>query len=198
MPAAPGGYRYHQTGSATVGSNTKQIPPDGTMKIDPVGADGNQSWHRFIDPSGPPSDTTFAFRNGGVFLVQTVQRTNAGGQQSSFTCTFNPPMASPPWPPTEHAAYRGHADCGQFTVDVSGQVSGRQDVTLDRTVRHTYVLSSNLTFHGQLEGTGTQTDWLDPGTSLILHEETSENGKYGGVIAFTAQSKSDLVSGKPQ
>lgn len=197
-PAASGTYRYHQTGSATVGSTTKPIPPDGTLRIDPAGSDGNQVWHRYIDPSGPPSDIVFAFRNGGIFIVQTVQRTNAGGQQSSFTCTFSPPMAAPPWPPTAGSTFQGHGDCGQFTVDVAGQVSVGRDVVLDGATHHTFQLSSNLTFHGQLEGSGRQVDLLDPATSLTLHEETAESGKYGGVVTFAAQSKSDLVSTKPQ
>lgn len=197
-PARAGTYRYRQTGSATVGSSSKPVPPEGTLTIDAASADGNQVWHRSVDPSGPPSDTTFAYRNGGVFILQTVMRTNAGGQQTSFTCTFTAPLPAPPWPPRTGSTFQGHADCGQFTVDAAGKVTGERDVTLDGSSHHVFVLTTNLTFHGQLEGSGTQTDWLDPASSLVLHEETSDNGKYGGVFAFSAQTTSDLLSAKPQ
>lgn len=197
-PATPGTYRYRQSGSTTVGTSAQPIPPEGTLQIDRAGTDGTQVSHRAVDPNGPPSDSTFAFRNGGIFLTQTVLRTNAGGQQTTFTCTFNPPLPTPPWPPTVGATFQGHGDCGKFTVDVAGRVTGQRDVPLDNVSHHVYVVSSTLTFHGQLEGSGTQTDWFEPASRLTLHEEATQNGKYGGVVSFASHSVSDLLSEHPQ
>jgi len=181
-----------------VGTSSQAVPAEGTLRIDPAASDGTQVSHRTVDPNGPPSDSVFAFRNGGIFLTQTVLRSNAGGQQTTFICTFNPPLPTPPWPPTVGATFQGHGDCGKFTVDVSGRVTAQQDVRLDNASHHVYVVSSTLTFHGQLEGSGTQTDWFDPATTLTVHEESTQNAKYGGVVSFASHTVSDLLSEHPQ
>lgn len=197
LPAKPGTYRYHQTGEATFGTSTQPVPPEGTLKVDPASSDGNQVSHRTVDPNQPPSDTVVAFRNGGVFLIRIVIRANAGGRETAFTCTFDKPMATPPWPPKVDDTYGGHADCGQFTIDVAGRVTSNKDVSLQGATHHTFVLSSTLTFHGQLEGSGSQTDWLEPTTSLVLHNESAQSGTYGGVVKFSTHATSDLLSTTP-
>ena len=193
VPATPGTYKYRQSGTTTFGSSTKPVPAEGTAKIDPVSAQGTQTLHRTVDSSQPPSDTVFLFRDGGVFLTQIVQRSNATGQTTTFTCTFAPPMPTPPWPPTVGGSYQGHADCGSFTIDVHGSVQGTK-TALGRTA---FVLGSTLAFHGQLEGSGTQTDWVDPTSSLILHEDTSQSLTYGGFVHIAGTVTSDLESLTP-
>ena len=197
QPAAPGLYRYRQSGSSTFGSTTKPVPTEGTLRIDPIGSDGNQVEHRTTDPSAPPSDTTFAFRNGGVYLVQIVLRSNAGGHTQTFTCNFSPPMASPPWPPTVGSSFGGSATCNGFTVDVKGKVTGTRDVAVGGASHRTFVLDSTLAFHGQIEGSGTQLDWADPATSLILHQENSMKGNYSGFVTFSSHDTSDIESTHP-
>lgn len=197
LPAAPGTYRYRQSGTTTIGTSTKPVPAEGGLKIDPASGDGNQVSHRSVDPSQAPSDTVYAFRNGGVFIVQIVMRANAGGQTQTFTCTFAPPLPSPPWPPKVGSTFAGHADCGTFTLDVSGSVPGTKDVTLDGTTHHTFVIDATIAIHGQIEGSGTQTAWLDPATSLVLHEQTSQKGTYGKVVSFNSSLTADLESAHP-
>ncbi|GAC1588540.1 MAG: hypothetical protein NVS3B21_04420 [Acidimicrobiales bacterium] len=197
LPAKAGTYRYHQMGEATFGTSTQPVPPEGSLKVDPASADGNQVSHRTVDPNQPPSDTVVAFRNGGVFLVRLVIRANAGGRETTFTCTFDKPLATPPWPPKVGDTYTGHADCGQFTIDVSGRVTAKKEVVLQQVTHHTFELMSALTFHGQLEGSGSQTDWLEPTSSLVLHNESTQNGTYGGVVKFSTHAISDLLSTTP-
>ena len=197
LPAKPGTYRYHQTGEATFGTSSQPVPPEGSLKVDPATPDGNQVSHRTVDPNQPPSDTVLAFKNGGVFLVRLVIRANAGGRETAFTCTFDKPLATPPWPPKVGDTYNGHADCGQFTIDVSGRVADQEDFSVQDTKHHTFRLVSALTFHGQLEGSGSQTDLLEPTTSLVLHNESSQSGTYGGVVKFSTHATSNLVSTTP-
>lgn len=158
---------------------------------------GNQTWHRAVDPAQPASDTVFSFRGGRIFLTQLVMRSNASGQTQTFTCTFNPGVPSPPWPPTVGETYQGHGDCGSFTVDVHGTVQATRNVSVGGVSHKAYVLVSTLAIHGQIEGSGSQTDWLDPVSSLILHEETAQQATYGGVFKFSGSTTSDLESTKP-
>lgn len=197
LPAAPGTYKYRQSGSTTFGSSTKPVPAEGTLLIDPAMANGDQVDHRTTDPGQPPSDTTFSFRGGGVFLVQQVMRTSVGGSEQTFTCTFNPPLPTPPWPPAVGRSYSGDANCGPFTVHAAGRVTGTHDVVIAGVTHHTYVLNTALTFQGQLAGSGTQLDWIDPATSLILHEAATTKANYAGLFAIASSVTSDIESTRP-
>src|SRR5439155_23910320 len=104
-PARAGTYRMRQSGSTTIGTSTQHPPPEGTLKIDPGGADGKQVWHRVVDPNQASNDTTVAFRSDGMFIVQTVLRQGSGGQQLTFTCNFDPGIPAPPWPPAVGKTY---------------------------------------------------------------------------------------------
>ncbi|MHB8463591.1 MAG: hypothetical protein ACYDH6_06220 [Acidimicrobiales bacterium] len=196
-PAAPGTYRYHQSGTTTLGSTTKPVPAEGSVLIDPVTSAGTQTSHRTVDSSQPPSDTVFSFQNGGVFITQLVMRSKIGSQTQTFTCTFTTPLPTPPWPPTVGAAYQGHADCGSFTIDVHGSVTGTKDVNVGGTTHRSFVLASSIVLHGQLEGTGSQNDWVDPATSLLLHEDASQRATYGGFVKLASSTSSDLESLHP-
>ena len=196
-PAAAGTYRYRQSGTSTFGGATKPVPSEGTLHVDAASSSGTQTWHRVVDPSQPPSDTVFLFHANGAFISQLVMRSKIGAQTQTFTCTFATPLASPPWPPTVGTSYQGHADCGAFTIDVRGSVTGTRDVNVSGAAHRTFVLASALAVHGQLEGSGTQTDWVDPATSLLLHEETSLSAVYGGFYKLGGSTTSDIESVTP-
>jgi hypothetical protein len=68
---------------------------------------------------------------------------------------------------------------------------------MDGTSHHAYILSTSAALHGQIEGTASQTDWLDPASSLILHEDSQTQGTYGGFVKFGGSTTSDLESTKP-
>jgi hypothetical protein len=166
------------------------------MTVDPADGAGAQTWHRVVDPGKWSSDSTFAYASGGPLLEVTTLRSSSGDVTISSTCTFSPPMPAPPWPPTVGAKFSGHADCGDFTVDVTGSITGTQDVVIDGGTRTTYVVSSQLTSQGHIESTGTETDWYDPASRLPLHVDAHQQGTYG-VVEFDQQLTSDLLSLKP-
>jgi hypothetical protein len=167
------------------------------MLIDRATSTGSQTWHRTVDAGQPASDTVFLFHGNGVFISQLVMRSKVGTQTQTFTCTFATPLPSPPWPATVGSSYQGHADCGAFTIDVHGSVTGTKDPTIGGATHHAYVLASSIVVHGQLEGSGTQTDWVDPATSLLLHEDSALSAVYGGFYKVGGSTTSDLESVKP-
>ena len=195
-PARAGTYRMRQSGSTTIGTSTQHPPPEGTLKIDPGGADGKQVWHRVVDPNQASNDTTLAFRSDGMFIVQTVLRQGSGGQQLTFTCNFDPGIPAPPWPPAVGKTYGGHGDCGSFTTDVSGRITGSRQVALDGKSIEVFVAETTITTHGQLESTGRQVNWFAPSLRLSVHDESHQKGSYGP-FGFSSDGTSDLISAKP-
>src|SRR5579884_1568378 len=193
---ATGTYRYRQSGSFTAGTQTGQLPAEGTFVVDPAKPDGTQVTHRYVDPSKPPSDTTLLFRPDGMFIVTTVDRSTTGGQTVSFTCTFNPPLPSPPWPAKVGSTFAGNGNCGSFTAQVNGRVDGTSQVTLDGASVLTYVIDSTIVTHGSLESTINEQDWFDPAIRFSTHVQTQTKGSYGP-FQFSGQSTADLESARP-
>ncbi|MGI8492346.1 MAG: hypothetical protein ACR2NJ_06265, partial [Acidimicrobiales bacterium] len=153
-----------------------------------------QVWHRYVDPSQSPADTTYSFLSSGVFLDKTVMK--AGSQDA--TCAFSPPLPVPAWPPTVGATFAGKATCTgvSLTVTVKGRITGTKDVTIDGSVHHTFVLDATESISGAVTGTGTQVAWVDPATSLVLHEVNTLQGNYG-VFSFSSTETGDLESTHP-
>lgn len=195
-PATAGTYRERQSGTSTAGATTKPVPSEGTLRVDAAKADGTQVWHRAVDPAQAPSDTTLSFRPDGMFIVSTITRASGGGASVSFTCTFEPPVPSPPWPPSVGATFGGHGQCQSFTADVSGRITGTRQVTLDGSPITVFVAESDLVTHGQVESTGHEVDWFSPALRLVVHNESQAKGTYG-VVSFASNVTSDLVSGRP-
>jgi hypothetical protein len=196
-PAAAGTYRYRQSGSAKVGNGQPSpAPGEGTLKVDAADGAGNQVFHRYLDPNGQPSDTFLAFRPDGVFLTKQILRLAAAGQNFEFTCTFNPPVASPPWPPAVGATFSGKGECGRFTADVSGRISGTRAVQLDGATIETFVIETTVTTSGQLTSTSRLVDWYSKAHRLQVHTESHQEGTYGP-FRFTSDLTADLISGRP-
>ena len=196
-PVPAGTYRYRQSGSATVGTSTQPAPAEGTLVADAAKSDGTQVFHRATDPSKPPSDATFVFRSDGMFIKSTVTRATAGTQTVSFTCTFDPPVPAPPWPPAVGKSFSADGNCGSFTAHVDGHITGQRQATVDGAPRTVYVVSTTIVTHGQVESTINQTDWFAPSLRLSLHVESHTKGTYGPV-AFSGDLTSDLESAKPR
>jgi hypothetical protein len=195
-PAAPGKYRYKQTGKTTVGNNASNVPPEGTAVIDPAKADGSQVVHRVVDADRSSTDSTFLFKPEGIFLKSTAMQSGSGFQSVTFTCTFNPPVPAPPWPPTVGATFAGKADCGNFTTEVKGKIDGTRKATVDGAPVDVFVATIAIVTHGQLESSGTEVQWFAPSTRLIVHTEGHTKGSYGP-FGFGSDVTSDLVSAKP-
>ena len=195
-PATPGKYRYKQTGKATIGNGSSNVPSEGTLGVDPAKPDGSQVFHRVVDPARSSTDTTFLFKPDGIFLKATSTQSGSGFQSVSFTCTFNPPMPAPPWPPTVGATFAGKANCGDFTTEVKGKVDGTRQATVDGAPVDVFVISVTVVTHGQLESSGTEVQWLAPSTRLVVHDESHQKGSYGP-FGFSSDVTSDLVSAKP-
>jgi hypothetical protein len=195
-PAAPGKYRYKQTGKATIGNNTSNVPAEGTLLVDPAKPDGSQVFHRVVDRDRSSTDTTFLFKPDGIFLKATSTQSGSGFQSVSFTCTFNPPVPAPPWPPTVGATFAGKADCGGFTTELKGKVDGARQATVDGAPVDVFVITVAIVTHGQLESSGTEVQWFAPSTRLTVHSETHQKGSYGP-FGFSSDVTNDLVSAKP-
>lgn len=191
-PLAPGTYHYRQTGSTKVGADSYESPPEGTSVADPPNADGTQVIHRYIDPEGKPSDATMRFGPDGIFMLETVVR--AGGTE--VRCTFDPPLATPAWPPTVGATSSGHGECGAFTTDVTSEITETRTVTLDGRSYDAVVVRSTITTSGQFESTSSQVDWFVPELRLSTHSETTSKGSFGA-FTFESAGTSDLLSATP-
>ena len=169
--------------------------------VDPVSPDGRQVFHRFVDPRGS-MDTTFAFRPDGIFLVSTVIGAGAGGGAAGagapggVTCTFDPPVPTPPWPPSVGARFSGHGECGLFAADLDGTVDATRRASLDGAALEVFVVTTRLTTHGGVESTATQVDWFAPSERLITHTESHASGT-AGPFAFGSELSADLVSARP-
>jgi hypothetical protein len=123
-------------------------------------------------------------------------QSGSGFQSVSFTCTFNPPVPAPPWPPTVGATFAGKADCGNFTTEVKGKIDGSRKATVDGAPVDVFVATISIVTHGQLESSGTDVQWFAPSTRLVVHSESHTKGSYGP-FGFASDVVSDLVSAKP-
>ncbi|HZU78964.1 MAG TPA: hypothetical protein VE991_03520 [Acidimicrobiales bacterium] len=199
-PAAAGTYHYAQSGSFTAAGSTQAIPPQGTIVVDAPTANGpgsyGQVWHSYVNPSQPPSDTTFAITPAGISVVSEVIRMTYGGQTQSFTCTFASPMTIVQWPPKVGYHFTGSANCGSFTVSASGSITGTQTASVGGSSVSTYVVTTNITTSGQVASTGTETDWFDPALGLDVHQATNQKGSFGP-FSFQSQATRDLTSTRP-
>ena len=193
QPATPGTYTFDQSGGVTATGFSSSEPPQGTLVVDPAQSDGVQAWHRYIDSSKPPADTDTQFRSNGPFILSATE----ASPQGNTTCTFNPALPAPPWPPVAGATSSSVGNCGSFTVSVQERISGTQNVTLkDGETFTVWVIDSTLNISGQVTGSGTQVDWYSPAIRMPVHEQVDINGNYNG-LAFQLHSVSDLVSSHP-
>ena len=191
-PLAPGTYHYRQSGSTKVGTDTFETPPEGTSVADAARGDGTQVHHRYVDPEGESSDVTLRFGADGIFILETVLRTG----QAEVRCTFDPPMASPPWPPSVGTTSSGHGECGAFTTDITSEITEARTVTLEGATYDAVVVESTLTTSGQLESTSHQVDWFVPELRMSTHTETDSTGSFGA-FTFESSGTSDLLSATP-
>lgn len=193
-PATPGTYTFDQQGGVTAPPFPSETePPQGTLVVEPAQSNGVQVWHRYIDTSKQPADTDMQFGSDGPFILSAGE----AGPQGNTTCTFNPPIAAPPWPPAAGKTFSSEGNCGSFDVAVQGKVTGSQSVTLkDGETFTAWVIDSTLTISGQVTGSGTQVDWYSPVLRLPLHEQVDMKGTYQGVN-FQLHSVSDLVNSHP-
>ena len=192
-PATPGTYTFDQSGGVTATGFSSSEPPQGTLVVDPAQSDGVQAWHRYVDPKNQPADTNTQFRSNGPFILSATE----ASPQGNTSCTFNPALAAPPWPPVAGATASAVGNCGSFTVSVQERITGTQNVTLkDGETFAVWVIDSTLNISGQVTGSGTQVDWYSPAIRLPVHEQVDINGNYNG-LGFQLHSVSDLVSSHP-
>lgn len=195
-PTAPGTYRYSQSGGFTALGSTHNVPAQGTIVVDAASSQGAgswmQVWHSYIDPTQPPSDTTFSISPSGFAIASEVIRM----QGQTFTCTFAPPMLVVNWPPTVGHQFSGSANCGSFTVQASGSISGTQQTSVGGSTVTAYVVTTNATTTGSVSASSTETDWLDPVHKLDIRQQTQEKGTYQG-IAFESDVTRTLISTQP-
>lgn len=191
-PLPPGTYHYKQTGSAKAGGQSYDSPPEGKAVADAAGGDGKQVVHRYIDPNGEANDTTLRFGPDGIFILETVLRMG----ETEITCTFDPPLAAPAWPPVVGAKAAGHGTCGAFTTDVRSEITEARNVSLDGKTYDAVVVKSTITTSGQVESTSHQLDWFVPELRLSAHTESDSKGTFG-TFAFESSGTADLLSAMP-
>ena len=193
QPATPGTYTFDQSGGVTATGFSSSEPPQGTLVVDPAQSNGIQMWHRHVNPNNAPADTQTQFRPNGPFILSATE----AGPQGNTSCTFNPALAAPPWPPVAGATFSSVGNCGSFTVSVQERIGGTQTATLkDGETFTVWVIDSTLNVSGQVTGSGTQVDWYSPALRLPVHEQIDMNGTYSG-LNFQLHSLSDLVSSHP-
>jgi hypothetical protein len=201
-PAYPGTYEYQQSGTSSAGGASHAVPSQGDVVIDvPVRQADNssvQTWHTYSSSSSAPDDTTFIFSPKAILLSSEVIRVSSGGSTYTYTCTFSPPVAIIPWPPTTGYQFSGSGSCGSFTASISGSIPSTQQTSIDDRSVTAFVLDTNIYTSGGVDSTIQSTDWVDPESSLDVYESASTKGTYGGLFSFSSQVTRRLVSERPQ
>jgi hypothetical protein len=180
-----------------MGGEPQSVPADGTLVVDRAGSGSSQVHHRAVNPQQPPSDKTFRFASNGILVAEEIDRETMHGQTVAFTCTFAPPLAALPWPPTAGTNFTGNGDCNGSSLRITGTVTGTRTVSVAGKDVVCYVIEDHLVGHGQVELTGTIVEWVAPSVSLPVHEETRMQGTYSGLIRFNKNTVADLVSLQP-
>lgn len=197
-PATGGTYAMSQSGWIHSALYNSSEPARGTLVVDPAQQNGTQVDHRYVDPgnsSSQPANTTTRFLPSGPVILST----NEGAGPQSISCTFNPPIAAPPWPPAVGKTFASNGDCGSgTTVTVQGRIAGFQTATLaDGETFPVWIVDSTLNLTGnEFNASGTQVDWYSTALRLPVHEQIDVQGSYSGV-QFALHSVSDLISSRP-
>jgi hypothetical protein len=122
------------------------------------------------------------FNNSGVFLLsETVPLFSA-------SCSFNAPVASPPWPVAVGRTFSGQATCGQgssvSTLSLTGRVAGTASVTVDGAAVNTFLVQTTLTLSGTTLVVA-ETDWYAPSLRLPVKTTVIVTG---GVTGYSINS----------
>lgn len=195
-PAVPGTYVVDQSGGVTTSlpGYSSSEPPQGKLVVDPAQQDGVQVEHRYVDPNQPPADTTLRFLASGPVVVSLTEGSGSAG----VSCTFDPPIPAPPWPPAVGKSFSSQGNCGNgTTASVRGQITAAKSAKLaDGEVFPVWVIDSVVDMQGKIQAQGTQEDWYSPALRLAVHEHIHMSGTYSGV-GFTLDSTWDLASSHP-
>lgn len=192
QPATPGTYQQSQQGSTTFGTTTITPPPNAPLVVGAPNSAGTEVWKDYADGNQPPEETSVQFRPTGPFILSTTVMTPQGNE----TCTFNPAIPAPTWPPKVGDAFHTSGNCGSFTVAVSGRITGTRTVSLDGRSFMAWVVDATLSTQGQVQATGTQEDWYSPTLRLPLYQNSTIQGTYG-IFSFRSQVTTRLESIKP-
>jgi hypothetical protein len=195
QPLAPGTYRYAQSGTATSGGATRTVPAEGTLVVEAPSSTGKQVTRRFVDPAKKPSDQELLFSDG-IFITKTTDRINVGQQYFEVSCTFNPGLPAPPWPPAVGATYGGSGSCGGFTVEASGSISEKRTVPFEGADLEIFVMDTTVTTKGSVQSTIRQVEWFAPSLRMSVHVERQVDGTYG-ISSYSSKVVSDLKSAQP-
>jgi len=195
-PAAAGTYKYQQSGTTTEGANSSPVPPEGRLVVGAAAGDHSQVMTRYVRDGDPPEETTFVFRDGGVFLRRFVIKTGLAGAGFDFTCDFSPEVPAPPWPAKVGATVSASGNCGTFNAKVDGKISGVEDTQLDGHAVKVWVVELTLALSGQVTGTVHQVDRFAPTLSLSVKENRDMDIRYG-FSRYQSSIASVLESGRP-
>ncbi len=180
VPAAPGTYHYNLvSGTSSLTTGTTIMPltvaPQSTLVVSSTGS-GTQQW---VNSS---TTVNVAFTGAGVYLLaETIPL-------ASTTCTFNAPVASPPWPLAVGKSFSGQATCGSgssaSSLSLQGRVSGTASVVVGGASVATFLVQSTVTLPGTTLVIA-ETDWYAP--SLRLPVKSTVIAK-GGVTGYLIDS----------
>ena len=171
-----------------VGNQNQATPAEGTLTVDAANADGTQLWHRRSVPKGPSVDTPVRFGDDGAVLL--------GTNSQGTTCAWDPPMPLWPWPVEIGQTFSTKTSCSGATLEVQGKIDGRTSTTVDKQPTEVFVVSKSITTHGNLESTGTETDWFAPSLGLNVRVESHSTGTARGTTVQSDETD-DLVSARP-
>jgi len=171
-PAAPGTYRYRQSGSLA------GTPAEGTLVVAPASTSGTQTWARVVGGTVAPSSTVMLFNASGAFMVAPGAAA-AGGPQ---TCSFATPVPWPPWPTTIGRRASAHATCtGTISsYDVTTEVQGSAAMTLDGKTVNIMAVVNMIVISGTANGSP-------------LHATLTETDYYAATLRVPVQVKTHLA-----
>jgi hypothetical protein len=187
-PAAPGTYTYTLVAGGhsllTTGTTTMSLTPAATNSVVVTSTGGGaQQW-----VTNASSTTNLAFTGAGVFLQsETVPAVG--------TCTFSPPMASPPWPLAVGKTFSGTANCGSATLTLTGSVGRSQLVPVGGVNVSAFLVQSTFTVSGTTLVVN-EVDWYAPSLRLPV---VSNVRAQGGASGYSVDSNTTyaLASSRP-
>lgn len=189
---APGRYRYASTGTFSVGLGGEQSRSgESVLTVDPpAGTDQ----HSIRQGEGRVSEQIVRFQPDGTYLV--MLKVTDQGLTKEFRPT-SPVLAVPSGAaPGRTWSWRATSTDGKTTLDASFRAERREAVRVGADTVEALVVQAALVTSGDLASRGTQTLWVAESRRLVVREQSTMDGTFGG-LSFRSTSDERLISLAP-
>lgn len=194
-PAA-GVYRYRATGTERGGAGpltvARDIPKDALLVVTPH----REGWEAELSYSRQHIEgARYALRDGAIRITWRRTKVTFAGFGRDDRRDAEPPSLFMPADVAPGRSWTDRYRTGDISVVSENRVLRRERVTIDGVGVDTLVVESRSTTTGAHPGTRTELLWWAPSLGIPARLEVDMD--IGGVFAFRARSRVDLVSTVP-